>query len=551
MKIILRNLLEYIKAYRSFFAVNIFITLLNSALQVAIPLYFKFYIDKISTGSTMSTIIVAVAIFAVMIAVSDMIAVLWHYMLTKLGANILFDIRLKVMRKLDECSYEDAVHIGREKLKHILFNDTLDIFRSMANFTSSLFAKGLILLLIFSVLFILNIKIGLILFAAFVLGLWVANYSRRRIKSTASLVNKEFKNVSSFFDLYVESLRSIKTNLNFASYQDIHLSHNASFLKHALNNDKVQVLYSKLLDNINYIFSIVVITYIIMVYHTTSAGNIVLILFYTNMVFRYANEIETILSRAGASIPAFEHVEAIIALPAEKYGNLTIPTITGLEIKNLSFTYSDKTEPTLKDVNLSVLKGEAIHLRGANGSGKTTFINLLTGILRPTSGEILFNGKLRENYRREELQSRILYIGQEENFLNGVLQDYYCSLLKGDLPEERIEELLNEWNFFEDPGKAKSLKVDYRGSNLSAGQKRKLSIVKLLLKMDDADIIVIDELDANLDIKTQQKLADLKEKLFTSGEKIIFDITHDPLVSKDRYTRHFDIENGILSEHTN
>ena len=287
MKTIIRNLFGYIKVYRSFFAVNILLTILSSVLQVSIPLYFKFYVDKISTGSTMATIIVSLSIFVVMIAVADLISVVWHYMLTKLGCRILFDLRMNVMRHLTKCSYEDASLLGREKLKNILFNDTLDIFRSMANFTTKLFAQGFLLLLIFSIVFILDIKIGLILIVAFILGLWVSHHSRHRIKETASLVNKEFKKASAFFDVYVESLRSIRTNMNFGDYQQTHESLNNSFIAYALANDKVQVIYTKILDNINYIFSIVVITYVIMVYHTTSVGNIVLILFYANLVFSY------------------------------------------------------------------------------------------------------------------------------------------------------------------------------------------------------------------------------------------------------------------------
>ena len=551
MRIILTNLLKYIKVYRSFFAVNVLLTLLNSALQVSIPLYFKFYVDKISTGSTMTTIIVALSIFMVMIAISDLISVVWHYMLTKLGCKILFDLRFNVMRQLAECPFEDVTAIGREKLKHILFNDTLDIFRSMANFTSNLFAKGFILLLIFAVLFVLNVKIGLILLTAFILGLWVANYSRRRIKTTASLVNKEFKKASSFFDVYVESLRSVRANMNFGDYQSIHESHNSSFIAHALSNDKVQVIYSKILDNINYIFSIVVITYVIMVYHTTSMGNIVLILFYTNMVFRYAYEIESILSLAGASIPAFEHVESVMSLGKPRSGDIQPGKIQKLELDHVSFTYAQRPEPVLKDISLSVSSGDVIHLRGANGSGKTTLINILTGILHPTTGEIRVNGRPRHDYRRDELQNRILYVGQEEHFLTGVLPDYYRSITKQALPEDQLERLLDEWNFFEETGKTKSLETDYRGSNLSAGQKRKLLIIKLLLKMRDVDIVVIDELDANLDIKTQRMLADLKEKLFSLDGKIVFDITHDPIINKERYTRHFDLAGGVLTEPPN
>ena len=548
MKTILRNLWGYIKVYRSYFALNIVLTLFNSALQVSIPLYFKFYIDKISTGSTMATIIVALSIFMAMIAVSDLVAVLWHYMLTKFGCKILFDLRMNVMRHLTLCNYEDAILIGREKLKNILFNDTLDIFRSMANFTTSLFAKGLILLLIFSILFVLDIKIGLILMVSFVLGMWVSNYSRRRIKETASMVNKEFKKTSAFLDVYVESLRSIRTNMNFDDYQQIHESLNDSFIEHALSNDKVQVIYSKILDNINYIFSILVITYIILVYKTTSIGNIVLILFYTNMVFSYAYEIESILSLAGASIPSFDHIENIMSLKVPKSGDVPISKIQSMELNRVSFAYTQKPESILKDLNLSISKGDIIHLRGGNGSGKTTLINLLTGILHPTTGEILINGRLRSDYRSDELQKRILYIGQEEHYLTGVMLEYYRSVTRHDVTQGQLEELLNEWDFFEGESKSKDLSTDYRGSNLSAGQKRKLLIIKLLLKMHDADIIVIDELDTNLDIKTQRKLADLKKKLFSLEGKIVFDITHDSLVDKGLYTRHLDLVDGMLTE---
>ena len=548
MKTILRNLWGYIKVYRSYFALNIVLTLFNSALQVSIPLYFKFYIDKISTGSTMATIIVALSIFMAMIAVSDLVAVLWHYMLTKFGCKILFDLRMNVMRHLTLCNYEDAILIGREKLKNILFNDTLDIFRSMANFTTSLFAKGLILLLIFSILFVLDIKIGLILMVSFVLGMWVSNYSRRRIKETASMVNKEFKKTSAFLDVYVESLRSIRTNMNFDDYQQIHESLKDTLIEHALSNDKVQVIYSKILDNINYIFSILVITYIILVYKTTSIGNIVLILFYTNMVFSYAYEIESILSLAGASIPSFDHIENIMSLKVPKSGDVPISKIQSMELNRVSFAYTQKPVSILKDLNLSISKGDTIHLRGGNGSGKTTLINLLTGILHPTTGEILINGRLRSDYRSDELQKRILYIGQEEHYLNGVMLEYYRSVTRHDVTQGQLEELLNEWDFFEGESKSKDLSTDYRGSNLSAGQKRKLLIIKLLLKMHDADIIVIDELDTNLDIKTQRKLADLKKKLFSLEGKIVFDITHDSLVDKGLYTRHLDLVDGMLTE---
>lgn len=548
MKTLISNLSQYIKTYKRFFIQNVVLTIFNSVASVAIPLYFKYYLDRISTNQSASNVAVALIGFFVLLGLSDILSVAWHYFITKLGGVILFDMRRKIMRHIEVCDYEKLTSIGQEKIKNILFNDTLDVFRSAVNFTINLCAKGLILLMIFCIVAVVNIKVFLILLTSFIIGLWIANYSRKKIRKTSLEVNNEFKKASSFLNVYVESIRSVKTNLNYRYYEDYHETLAKSFINRALNNDRVQVSFTKILDNLNYIFSVIVITYLVVVYKSISIGNVVLILYYANLVFGYAYEIESIVSMIGSSMPAFEHINNLLAIEVPYNGIKTIDKIEDVKFTNVKFTYATNTIETLSDLNVSFHKGDVIKLQGTNGSGKTTIIHLLVGLLRPSTGKLFINSASREIYDRNILQKRILYVGQEEMFLNDSINNYYQSLCETPIDKDKILELLKEWDFFEDGNVSNDIITDYKGANLSSGQKRKLLIIKLILMIDNADLILIDELDANLDKQARIKLREMKKHMYSRKDKIFIDITHEIDDGQVNYTRRLLVQDGSIVE---
>jgi len=548
MRMLLNNLIVYFRAYRKFFVSNILLTVVTSFAQVAIPLYFKYYLDRISDTPTIAVISLALAGFFLLLFFSDVLSVAWHYFITKLGGQILFDLRRKLMRHIEACDYEQLGIIGREKIKNILFGDTLEVFRSIVNFSINLCAKGLILALIFGIVAVVNIKVFVILVVSFVIGLWIANYSRKRIRNTSQQVNHEFKKASKFFDVFVESTRGIKTNLNYSVYEANHDQLARSFIEKALVNDKVQVFFTKVLDNINYIFSIIVITYLVVVYKSTSLGDVVLILYYSNLVFGYAFEIESMLSMVGASLPSFEHIDALLSVRIPDSGTQTVERIETVRMNSVHFTYASNPAPVLTNINITFNAGDVVKLQGANGSGKTTLIHLLIGLLRPSGGAIEINGMPRETFDRKQLQKKILYVGQEELFLNSTIYEYYQSLSETPVDREMIDTMLRDWEFFDDCEAQNDLVLDYKGTNLSAGQRRKLLVLKLLLMMHGADMIVIDELDANLDKLTRERLHLLKKELFASHNKIIIDITHDADDAGVEYTRYIKVCEGVVSE---
>ena len=112
-----------------------------------------------------------------------------------------------------------------------------------------------------------------------------------------------------------------------------------------------------------------------------------------------------------------------IELIRDKNTEINSNTFKNITLKNLSFRHHDKKDFILDNINIDILPKDFIAIVGKTGSGKTTFINLLTGILEPTQGEILIDGKNLKN-NLNTLRSLIGYVPQKFFYLMILLKKY-------------------------------------------------------------------------------------------------------------------------------
>ena len=186
-----------------------------------------------------------------------------------------------------------------------------------------------------------------------------------------------------------------------------------------------------------------------------------------------------------------------------------------LNIQNLSFSYTDKK--ILNNVNLTINKGEFVGIIGESGTGKTTLINILLGLLIPTEGQILADGiNVRNNI--ENWQKKIGYIPQEVYLLDASIRENIATGTDDeDINQQKIDELIKFTNL-EDvinnlPERSYS-NVGYMGNNISGGQKQRIGIARALY--NNPEIIILDEATSSLDVKNEnliiEKLNELKEK---------------------------------------
>ena len=202
-----------------------------------------------------------------------------------------------------------------------------------------------------------------------------------------------------------------------------------------------------------------------------------------------------------------------------------LKSIGEIKLEDVSFAY-DKDNEILKNINLTIKKGESIAIVGENGAGKTTLIKLITKLFDASSGRILINGIDIDLYEKKSIYKRI----------SALFQDYFLmptTLINNldDKQQDRAKaktlidemDLSNRFNSLENGLDTELINIeDNKVEGFSGGETQKLLFIKSLMK--DSDLLILDEPTSALDPIAEEKLY-LKYKDFTKDKMAIF-ISH-------------------------
>lgn len=187
-----------------------------------------------------------------------------------------------------------------------------------------------------------------------------------------------------------------------------------------------------------------------------------------------------------------------------------------IELKNVSKVY-DGNKKAVTNLNMEINKGEIFGFLGPNGAGKTTTLRMITGILAPTSGDILVNGI---DVRKEPLQakSKFTYVPDHPDIFNSITGIDYLNFIADiyDVSvaqrQKKIEKLTGEFEIYDDLGKMIN--------SYSHGMKQKLLISGALLP--EPEVFILDEPLGGLDPRSSRILKDLMREHCNTGGTILF-----------------------------
>ena len=214
-----------------------------------------------------------------------------------------------------------------------------------------------------------------------------------------------------------------------------------------------------------------------------------------------------------------------------------------ISLKNVDYSYYGKI-PALKNINLSVKKGEMFAIIGLNGSGKSTLLHIINALIFPDSGEVMFQGnpvneKSIRNGIGMQLRHNMGYIFQNPEiqlFCPTVFDELLFGPLQLNLPLETAKERAEQTLSYLGIGYLKERSVYM----LSGGEKKKVAIASVLTM--NPDVLLVDEPLSSLDPKTQTFFIELLIELNNAGKTIIFATHHLDLIE------HLQPRVGIISE---
>lgn len=197
-----------------------------------------------------------------------------------------------------------------------------------------------------------------------------------------------------------------------------------------------------------------------------------------------------------------------------------------IKLKNLSFKYPTTNSFVLNNLNFEIQKRDKISITGETGSGKTTLINLLTGLIQPTSGNVVIDEVLLNKDNVRFWMKKISYVPQniylsDESIVKNIT---FGENKKIDTKKiDRILKIVDLYDFVNSLPDKHNTNVGEKGAKISGGQSQRLGLARALYR--DFDLIILDEATNSLDSETENKILD---KFYDyCKEKTVISITHN------------------------
>ena len=209
----------------------------------------------------------------------------------------------------------------------------------------------------------------------------------------------------------------------------------------------------------------------------------------------------------------FQDVLVALGLPvvdARQNGDGTAGFEKAIEFNRLGFRYQSDGPDVLRAIDLKIDKGSRVGIVGRTGSGKSTLMDILMGLLDPTSGTMSIDGVSLKAFGRCRWQERIAHVPQHIYLSDAsIAENIALGVSPNQIDHERVRRAARQAqiaDFIEASRKGYETRVGERGVQLSGGQRQRIGIARALYK--DADVLVFDEASSALDMETETAVMD-------------------------------------------
>jgi ABC-type bacteriocin/lantibiotic exporter with double-glycine peptidase domain len=218
---------------------------------------------------------------------------------------------------------------------------------------------------------------------------------------------------------------------------------------------------------------------------------------------------------------------------------------TSIELKNIFFSYNQDNSNQINNLNIKVERNKSIGLYGESGSGKTTLVDIMLGLLAPTSGQMFLNLQRVDNLK--DFRKHVAYIPQDIFIINdsikvnialtNKLEDIDHDLLEDVIKRSRLKEVIKKLP------EGIETNIGERGVKLSGGQKQRIAIARALY--NKREVLIMDEATSALDNETEREIIEEIKKL--KGKITMIVIAHR-LTTLQHCDDIYEINSGKISE---
>ncbi len=430
-----------------------------------------------------------------------------QYTSEQIVARLRSDLMRKILRL--NLTFHGALERGSGVLLSRVFNDTL-LLKQGLSFYADLIREPIQAVVFLAYMFWEDWRLSLfaILFLPFYV--WTTKKISKSLRKYGILGRDAMEDLTSVMKETIDGARVIQSFNLESRMEDRFAEHQTAYLKTA---KKISVLENIVSPLNEFMVSLLVMAFAFysidqVMHHQVEGAKFVSFLIAAGLlqmpIKRLQDANVKIQQAYVVSDRIYEILESTSEVPQSNDPKSFPKNWQTIEFRNVSFSYGNET--VLKNINLTVKRGEIIALVGESGSGKSTMVNLLERFYDATSGEILIDGINILDFKLSELRSNIALVTQDvflfrDSIERNIQAGDFSKALEGTVEASRMA---NAHTFVTATRHGYKNNVGERGSLLSGGEKQRVSIARAIFK--DAPILILDEATSALDSVSEMEV---------------------------------------------
>ncbi|MBJ6318200.1 SAV1866 family putative multidrug efflux ABC transporter, partial [Staphylococcus aureus] len=523
-----------------------------------IPLLIKYAIDGVINNHALTTdekvhhltIAIGIALF-IFVIVRPPIEFIRQYLAQWTSNKILYDIRKKLYNHLQALSARFYANNQVGQVISRVINDVEQTKDFILTGLMNIWLDFITIIIALSIMFFLDVKLtlaALFIFPFYILTVYVFFGRLRKLTRERSQALAE---VQGFLHERVQGISVVKSFAiedNEAKNFD---KKNTNFLTRALKHTRWNAYSFAAINTVTDIGPIIVIGVgaYLAISGSITVGTLAAFVGYLELLF---GPLRRLVASFTTLTQSFASMDRVFQLIDEDYdikngvGAQPIEIKQGrIDIDHVSFQYNDNEAPILKDINLSIEKGETVAFVGMSGGGKSTLINLIPRFYDVTSGQILIDGHNIKDFLTGSLRNQIGLVQQDNILFSDTVKENILLGRPTATDEEVVEaaKMANAHDFIMNLPQGYDTEVGERGVKLSGGQKQRLSIARIFL--NNPPILILDEATSALDLESESIIQEALDVLSKDRTTLIVAHRLSTITHADKIVV---IENGHIVE---
>ena len=513
-----KRLLSYALVYWVVFIISIIGMVIVAGASTAFPALMKPMMDGSFVERDPEVIkwvpIALVAIFLVRVIG----AFLSTYGMSLIGRNVIRELRAEMFSRLLVLpkSFFDLSTSG-ELISKFSF-DVEQVAHSTTKAITVFIRDTLTVIALIGWMFYLNVMLTLVFITVAPIVAFLVITVSKRFRSISKNIQQSMGDVSRIIEESIKAQLVVKIfggreyeEQQFADINAINRRQNLRMqMTQALSSPIAQLLIS---------ISLAIIVYLATLEDMrddVTVGTFVSFMIAMSMLMPPVRSLISIISELQRGIAAAESVFNFIDLKAENdQGTYQTDKVKGkLNFKQVKFSYHNKKQDILNDINLEIKPGQTIAFVGRSGSGKSTLLNLIPRLYEVDQGEIELDDINLKEYSLDNLRSHISYVGQDVVLFNDTIEHNIAYGSMNNYSHKAVVEAAKAayaYDFIEASRDGFETIVGERGVMLSGGQRQRIAIARALLS--DAPVLILDEATSALDTESERYIQSSLENL--------------------------------------